>query len=339
MLLDIVLAVAPIVVAVPALVALLTTHVSYASKGHVQKRLYGSLLLAEKLPAGTPGGRQIAHDIDRQTLNLAYLTQYPHRAREIVDIVLIGVGLLGGLVAYYLLLWADGPLLYLLAFLGLIVLAALWFERVVVNFGRNDALFRELFEHFGAPNNLVRPHTELVAKAPALTVTTVFERAADVRDAQHDGSITTPDAVNSVLARAHSHGAWRRELRGLAHRVSGTDYRAHTKTAAAQGLTFTARAYDWLLWHLLGPFFRLRLGYLDDRERHRIARAEKSGDVYKAAWLAAHYYQERRRLAIHWAHLRRARDPLLRWGGDGATADAVPSPPVGQEVVSPSGSR
>ena len=60
MLLDIVLAVAPVVVAVPALVALLTTHVGYASKGHLQKRLYGSLLLAEKLPAGTPGARQIA---------------------------------------------------------------------------------------------------------------------------------------------------------------------------------------------------------------------------------------------------------------------------------------
>ena len=339
MLLDIVLAVAPIVVAVPTLVALLTTHVSYASKGHLQKRLYGSLLLAEKLPAGTPGARQIAHDIDRQTLHLAFLAQYPHRARAIVDIALIGVGLIGGLVAYYFLLSAEAPLLYLLALLGLVVLAALWFERAMVNFARNDALVRELFEHFGAPDNLVRPRTELVAKAPTLTTSTVFERAADFRDANHRGPMTTPHAVNSVFAQAHSHGAWRRELRGLVHRVSGTAYRAHTKTAAAQGLTFTARAYDWLLWHLLGPFFRLRLGYLDDRERHRIARAEKSGDVYKAAGLAAHYYHERRRLAIHWAHLRRARNPLLKWGGDGATAVAAPSPPVGQEVVSPSGSR
>lgn len=338
MLLDIVLAVAPVVVAVPALVALLTTHVGYASKGHLQKRLYGSLLLAEKLPAGTPGARQIAHDIDRQTRHLAYLMQYPHRSREIVNIALIGVGLIGGLVAYYLLLWADAPLLYLLVFLGLVVLAALWFERAMVNFARNDALVRELFEHFGAPDNLVRPRTELVAKAPALTMTTVFERAADVRDAHHGGSMTTPDAVNSVLVRAHSHGAWRRELRGLVHHVAGTDYRARTKTAAAKGLTFTARAYDWLLWHLLRPFFTLRLGYLDDRERGRIARAEKSGDVYKAAWLATHYHRERRRLAIHWAHLRRARNPLLKWSGDGASPSAR-SPPVELDAVSVSGNR
>ena len=110
------------------------------------------------------------------------------------------------------------------------------------------------------------------------------------------------------------------------------------KPLLRSGLTFTARVYDWLLWHLLGPFFRLRLGYLDDRERHRIARAEKSGDVYKAAWLAAHYYHERRRLAIHWAHLRRARNPLLKWSGDGASPSA-PSPPVEPEPVSPAGNR
>ncbi len=338
MLLDVVLAVTPIVVAVPALVALLTTHSGYTSKGHLQKRLYGSLLLAEKLPAGAPGARQVTRDIDRQTLRLGYLAQYPHRAREILDIALIGVGLIGGLVAYYILLWAGAPLLYLLAFLALVVLAALWFERAVVNFARNDTLVFELFERFGAPDNLVRPHTELVAKAPAVSVASVLERAADVRDAHHGGSMTTPDAVSSVLAQAHSHGAWRRELRGLVHRVSGTDYRRHTKTAAARGLTFTARAYDWLLWHLLGPFFRLRLGFLDDRERHRLARAEKSGDVYKAAWLAAHYYHERRRLAIHWAHLRRARNPLLIRSGDGASPSA-PSPPVERDAVSPSGNR
>jgi hypothetical protein len=58
-------------------------------------------------------------------------------------------------------------------------------ERAVINFARNDALAHELFTHFAAPQDLVRPHTELILKAPALTAETVFERAADVRDAHH----------------------------------------------------------------------------------------------------------------------------------------------------------
>ena len=101
------------------------------------------------------------------------------------------------------------------------------------------------------------------------------------------------DAVNSVLVQAHTHGAWRREVGYLVHRVIHADYRSHA-----------ARSYNWLLRHVLGPFFDWRLRYLDWRERHRVAQAEKFGDVYKAAWLARHYRNERDRLARHWSRLR-----------------------------------
>jgi hypothetical protein len=207
MLVDIVVACAPLVVMVPAVITLLTSHVSYTPKGRLQKRLLGSLSLAEKLPAGIVRSAQIARDIDRQTLHIADVTQDLHRAREIRDIALIGIGLVAALAVYYVQLWSDAPLLYLLAVLALAVVAALRLERAVVNFARNDAFAYELFAHFGAPENLVRPDTELVLMAPALTVETVFGRAADVRDTDHDGSMSTLEAVNSVLAQAHTHGA------------------------------------------------------------------------------------------------------------------------------------
>jgi hypothetical protein len=323
MLLDIALACAPIVAVLPAAIAVLTRHVSYAPKSHLQKRLYGALLLNEKLPAGALGAQQIARDIDRQTLRVAYVAQYPHRTREVVDIAAIGIGAVFAFVVYYFFLWADASLLYLLALLAIGVIATLWFERAVVNFGRNDVLVHELFEYFGAPDSLVRPHTELVLKAPALTVEAVFERAADVRDAQYDGSMTTLEAINSVLAQAHSHVIWRREARRLA-------YRSHAKTVWADTVPFAASSYDWLLRHLLGPFFNLRLAYLDSREQHRVDRAEKTGDVYKVAWLHTHYRNERTRLARHWTYLHGARDPLLKWSGDGATRTApLPRDPSG----------
>jgi hypothetical protein len=65
-----------------------------------------------------------------------------------------------------------------------------------------------------------------------------------------------------VLAQAHSHGAWRREVHQLVNRIMTI----HAKTARAHALSFAARSYDWLLRHLLGPFFKLRLAYLDARE-------------------------------------------------------------------------
>ncbi len=293
MLIDIVLACAPLVVAVPVVVTLLAIPVNYASKRQLQKRLLGSLAVVEKLPPAIIGSGQIARDIDRQALHLGYVTQYPHRGRELRDIALIGIGLTGALVMYYALLWTDGRLLYLLVLLGLIAIVALWLERVVVNFSRNDALVQELFAHFGAPENLVRPHTELVLKAPTLTAATVFQRAADIRDANHDEALSTLDAINSVLAQAHTHGAWRGEAARLIRRVVHADYRGHA-----------ARAYNWLLRHLVGPFFEWRLRFLDWRERHRLARAEKAGDVYKAAWLVAHYRNERGRLYRHWSYLQ-----------------------------------
>jgi hypothetical protein len=293
MLVDIVLAGTPIVVVAPVVVTLLASHLDFATKGRLQKRLLGSLALVEKLPAGVVGSAQIARDIDRQSLHLAYVTQYPQRGREIRGIASIGFVLTASTVLYYALLSAGGPLLPLLAVLGLVVVVAAWLERVVVNFARNDGLVHDLFTTFRAPERLVRPHTELVLRAPTLTTEMVFERAADVRDADHEASVSTLEAVNSVLAQAHTHGAWRREARHLAHRVVHADYRGQA-----------ARAYNWLSRHVLGPLFDWRLRYLDWREHHRVARASRIGDVYKVAWLTAHYGNERRRLARHCSFLR-----------------------------------
>ena len=69
-----------------------------------------------------------------------------------------------------------------------------------------------------------------------------------------------------------------------------------------------------LLRHLVGPFFTWRLTFLDSRERQRTAKAQKTGDVFKAAWLTTHYRNERRRLAEHWTQLHKAREPLSSLG-------------------------
>ena len=325
MLIDVILLCAPVVVALPAVVALLTSHASLASRSRVQGRLYGTLLLAEKLPPGVPGEALITHDIDRQTLHVAYLAQYPQRAREIVHVVLIGAGVATSLAAYYLLWWGEAALLVLLIVLGAATVAALWFERALVNFGRNDGVARELFAHFRAPDSLIRRRTELVAKAPPLTVDIVFAKAADVRDAHLDGTVTTLEAVNAVLAKAHAHFDWRREARRAARRLAEADYRTLATRVTMRTHAVSASAYDWLLRHLLGPFFTLRLRFLEGRERRRAAAAERSGDVFEAAWLSAHYRNERRRLAEHWAYLHKVRDPLANGNGAASVNGAAPT--------------
>ena len=310
MLVDVMLLCAPLAMAFPAVVGLLTSHASLASKNQLQNRLYATLLMAEKLPPDALGAAGIARDIDRQTLRVAYAAQYPQRARELGHVALIGGGVLIGVGAYFLLWWRDASLLTLLLVLGGTAVVALWFERALLNFGRNDGVARDLFEHFGAPTELVRPRTELAAKAPALTVDDVFRLAADMRHAQHGGPMTALAAVNAVLTKAHTHFDWRREAGRATHWLRHADYRGHTKHAMAWTASFAARAYDWLLRHLLGPFFTSRLAFLDYRERRRTARANRAGDVFEAAWLPTHYRNERIRLAGHWSHLHKARDPL-----------------------------
>jgi hypothetical protein len=322
MLIDAILLCAPVVVAIPAVVVLLTSHVSLASRSLAQRRLYGTLLLAEKLPPGVLGGTLISNDIDRQTLHVAYLAQYPQRAREIVYVGLIGAGVVASVAAYYVLWWGEPSLLVLLIVLGAVAVTALWFERALVNFGRNDSVARELFAHFRAPDGLVRPRTELVAKAPPLSVDAVFARVADVRDARLDGTLSTLDAVNAVLAKAHARFDWRQETRRAARRLAEVDYRTLAADLTARTLAATAIAYDWLLRHLLGPSFTLRLRFLDAREQRRAARAQQRGDVFEAAWLSAHYRNERRRVAEHWALLHKARAPLAKRTRETASVDA-----------------
>jgi len=338
MLVDVILLCAPVVAAFPAVVGLLTSHVDVASKARLQKRLYATLLMAEKLPAGALGADGIARDVDRQTLRVAYAAQYPQRDREVRHVALIGASVLVGVVAYYVAWWRDASLLMLLIALGVIAVAALWFERAWLNFGRNDGVAHELFEHFGAPTGLVRPRTELLAKAPALRVDDVFAKAADVRDAHHRGSMSSLAAVNAVLATAHVHFDWRREGRRLLHRIPHADYLGGVRHAVAWALTFTAKAYDWLLRWLLGPFFSSRLAFLDWRERRRTAHAHRTGDVFEAAWLPAHYRNERARLATHWAQIHKARDPLLRWSrngyGESWQLDSKPSGPTSPRSTS-----
>jgi hypothetical protein len=86
---------------------LLTSDVSVASKATAEKRLYRTLLLAEKLPSSAAFAPQIARDIDRQTLHVAYLAKYPQRAREILHLALVGVLALVVLAGYYVLLAGD----------------------------------------------------------------------------------------------------------------------------------------------------------------------------------------------------------------------------------------
>lgn len=394
MLFDVVMACAALVAASPAGFAALSTHASVSRKGRLQKQLYGTLLLAEKLPPNIVGAGQIASDIDSQTLHLAYVAQYPQRSREIVNVALIGAIGVIALVGFYVMLAAGAPLAPLLIGLGVIAVASLWFERVVVNYGRNDSVSRELFAHFGAPENLIRPRTELVARMPATSLATVFERAAAVRDAWQGAPMSSLDAVNAALAEAYEPFDWRAESRKLAGRVSGVDYRGHAATARSRGAelfassrqraadvaervkrtdyrsharkaaahgsslldtgqreskrladrasrtdyrtyaegatsrgsSYLAKVYGWLLRHLVGPFFALRLSFLDWLERRRIARARARGDVLQSAWLPAHYRNERERLARHWSHLHGVRDPLQRRSADGA---ATPAPEDG----------
>ncbi len=136
--------------------------------------------------------------------------------------------------------------------------------------------------------------------------------------------MSTLAAVNTVLAGAHVHVDWRAEARKGAHRVRHADYRAGLHRAVAWTLTFTAAAYDWLLGRLLGPFFAWRLAFLNEREWRRTARAHRAGEVFEAAWLPANYRNERTRLAGHWSHLHKARDPLLRWSGNGVARKPDP---------------
>jgi hypothetical protein len=313
--LDIALACAPLAVALPAAVAVLSTQVSYATKGHSQKRLYGSLLLAEKLPRDLPGGAQISRDIDRQTLHLAYVAQYPHRATEIAHIALIGGGLVASLVAYYCSRWAGGRFVYQLAFLAMEVLAALWFVLALRNFAANDNRCRALFETLRAPVDLVRPDSDLFRLMAHHDADVTLRRAAEIRD-RRDSAMTTVDAVNAALTLPTPAGRHAWDV-GAQVRDSWPQLRARTKTAQAHGLRIAATSYDWLLDHLLGPFFKLRLANIDHHERHRIAKAEKTGDVYRTAWLSTYYRAERDRVAEHWRWLHRARDPLLRWAGEG----------------------
>lgn len=291
MLVDVILLCAPAAVAFPAVFGLLTSHADLIPRRRLEKRLYATLLVAEKLPATTMGSAGIGRDVERQTLRLAYAAQYPQRARELLYVALIGTAVAAGVLAYYLLWWNSTSLLSLLLTLAVVAGVALWFERALLNFGRNDSVARELFEHFQAPAGLVRPRTELAAKAPALEIGDVFQRAADVRDA-NAVPMSTLDAVNAVLAKAHRHFDWRVESKRALQRVRAADYRGSA-----------TRAYDWLLRRLLGPFFTLRLAFLDERERLRTARAHKAGDVFEAAWLPAHYSNERTRLADHWERL------------------------------------
>lgn len=276
MLLDMLLAGAPFVVVVPAVTALLTSPVGYASPRRLQKRLYRTLLLVEKLPPDLPGSAQLVADIERQTLHVGYLAQYPQRGREVLALALIGGSLIGTVVAYYVLLWTGAAWLSLLVGLALVAIASVSFHRALVNFARNDTLVRELFARFGAPQHLRRPPSALLVRAPARTVDALLQRAPTV------------EAVNAVLAQPHSPLDWRQEVGHLTHR----------------GRAAAAAAYDRLPRRLprrlFDPLVTLRLAYLDDRERHRIAAAERAGDVYKAAWLATYYRTERTRLSPHY---------------------------------------
>lgn len=262
MLVDVVLLLAPAAVAFPAVLGLLTSHADLVSRRRLEKRLYATLLMAEKLPTGTVGAAGINRDIDRQTLRVAYAAQYPQRARELLYVALIGGLVAAGVLLYYLVWW-ESLLTELLVLAGVLA-AALWFERALRNFGRNDRVARDLFEHFDAPADLVRPRTELAAKVTALELDEVFARAADARDGS-PVPLTTLEAVNVVLAKAHKHVDWRVEGLRAWHHVRGLDYRGYAVVG-----------YAWLQRYVLHPLARWRRTLLDESTRYRAARTHRN---------------------------------------------------------------
>jgi hypothetical protein len=322
MLFDVVMACVPLIAVAPAVIAVATSHTDFTSKGRLQRRLYRSLLLAEKLPATTPGSKQIAADIDRDTIAVAYHAQYPQRGNEIARLTLVGSGLLAALLVYYGLLWVGAWWVDQVLFGIPLLLLAGWLHRGIGNFARNDALTREVFGYFDAPTALIRPATDLIGRAATPTMATLFARAADIRDRDHDGTLSSLDAVNAALAAAHTPVSWHSLLLRARRRVRAADYRETAETARTQAENVAAQAFSWLahgydraLQTVAGPVFALRLTWLGARERDRIARADRVGDVYKAAWLATHYRDERHRIAgqLAWLHARRnvrSRRPL-----------------------------
>ncbi|GAS89687.1 hypothetical protein [Mycolicibacterium brisbanense] len=320
MLFDVVMACAPLVAVAPAVIAVATCHTDFASKGQLQRGLYRSLLLAEKLPATTPGSRQIAADIDKATLAVAYRAQYPQRSTETTRLALVGLGLLTALVVYYALLWVDAWWVYQVLFGIPVLLTAAWLYRAVGNFVRNDGLTRTVFGYFGAPTQLIRPSSELIARTPPLTMAAVFERAAEIRDRDHGVALSSVDAVNAAMASFHTPVDWRALVDRTRRQLHTTDYRGHAETArtqaenvAAQSFSLISSGYDRALQTLTGPVFALRLSWLDAREHDRIAKAERAGDVYRAAWLATHYRDERSRVAGQLSWLRAQRNVRPRW--------------------------
>ena len=284
---------APVVVILAAAAGLPGSGIGVAPRYRQRKSLYGSLLLVEKLPDEIVGRRQITDDVDRQTLRLAYLSQYPQRLADIARIAPIWAVVLAAAAACYVFVWAQSWLLYLIA-LTVAVVAALYSRRAVANFAANDRRCRRLFRLLHAPRDLVWIPTEIFHSVPAASAEQTILRAADIRD-RVGASITTVESVNialteSVMQRGHP----------IAHAVIGT-------------LAFTARAYDWLLTRLARPLFRWRVELLEHRENRRVAHALRTGDVFATAWLPAHYQSERARAARQLASLHHARDPLLRW--------------------------
>ncbi|ORA21990.1 hypothetical protein [Mycobacterium aquaticum] len=320
MLFDVVMACAPLVAVAPAVIGLATGHTDFTSKGQLQRGLYRSLLLVEKLPAATPGSRQIAADIDRATLAVAYRAQYPQRGTEISRLALVGLGLLTALIVYYALLWVDAWWVYQVLFGIPVLLMAGWLHRAVGNFVRNDSLTRAVFGYFGAPTELIRPATELITRAPTPTMAELFERAAEIRDRDHGGTLSSLDAVNAALASYHTPLSWRALVDRTRRQLGATDYRGRAQTArvqaenvATQSFSLLSSGYDRAMQTLTGPVFALRLSWLDAREHARIAKAERSGDVYRAAWLATHYRDERSRMAGQLSWLRAQRNVRPRW--------------------------
>jgi hypothetical protein len=320
MLFDVVMACAPLLAVAPAVIAVATSHTDFTSRGQLQRRLYRSLLLIEKLPATTPGSRQITADIAQDTLAVAYRAQYPQRGKEIARLTLIGLGLLTALVVYYGLLSVGAWWGYQVLFLIPVLILAGWLHRGIGNFARNDALTLELFGYFDAPTTLIRPATEMITRAPTPTVSALLERAAEIRDRDHGGTLSSLDAVNAALAACHTPVSWRTHLLRARRRVRTTDYRGHAETArtqaetaAAQSFSLLNRGYDRVLETVAGPVFAVRLSWLAARERDRIAKAERVGDVYRAAWLATHYCSERNRLAGQLAWLHAQRNVRSRW--------------------------
>ena len=149
------------------------------------------------------------------------------------------------------------------------------------------------------------------------------------RCAAHKEQPASPGGRGSQDARAQgrrvvdSPGQW--DIRAHTHRMPWHEFRSPAKTAEAHGLTSPLNPTTGCFSTCWARFSECSCRTSTIANAIVSAGPRSPATSKKAAWRHTHYRNERSRLADHWTYLHKARDPLLRWAGDGAITRA-PSP-------------